>query len=61
MCQADLLIRNAFPDGAVKYNDIARNALVKSVGDLGYKDIVKRLKRDDTYALSLASIVSLLR
>ncbi|KAI0655820.1 hypothetical protein C8Q70DRAFT_1057343 [Cubamyces menziesii] len=56
MCQADLLIRNAFPDGAVKYNDITRNALVKSVGDLGYKDIVKRLKRDDTYALSLASI-----
>ncbi|KAI0652809.1 hypothetical protein C8Q70DRAFT_938104 [Cubamyces menziesii] len=56
MCQADLLIRNAFPDGAVKYNDIARNALVKSAGDLGYKDIVKRLKRDDTYALSLASI-----
>ena len=33
-CQADLLLRNAFPDGAEKYNSLARTALVRSAEEL---------------------------
>ncbi|KAJ8456585.1 hypothetical protein ONZ51_g12035 [Trametes cubensis] len=55
-CQADILLRNAFPDGTEKYNAIARNALVKCADELGYTTLVKRLKHDNDYALSLASI-----
>ncbi|KAI0323663.1 hypothetical protein GY45DRAFT_1376158 [Cubamyces sp. BRFM 1775] len=56
MCQADILLHNAFPEGTEKYNTIARNALIKCAGNLGYTELVKRLKRDDDYALTLAAI-----
>ncbi|KAI9063912.1 hypothetical protein FKP32DRAFT_1570908, partial [Trametes sanguinea] len=55
-CQADILTRNAFPDGAEKYNSLARTALIRSAEDLGYKALVKRLKADDSYAFALAAI-----
>ncbi|CDO77551.1 hypothetical protein BN946_scf184912.g50 [Trametes cinnabarina] len=55
-CQADLLLRNAFPDGAEKYNSLARTALIRSAEELGYKALVKRLKVDDDYAFALAAI-----
>ncbi|OSD07738.1 hypothetical protein PYCCODRAFT_1421659 [Trametes coccinea BRFM310] len=56
VCQANLLIRNAFPDGAEKYNVLARNALIGSANDLNCGDLVKRLKSDDDYAFALAAI-----
>ncbi|KAJ3014458.1 hypothetical protein NUW54_g1302 [Trametes sanguinea] len=56
MCQADILIRNAFPDSAEKYNTVACTALVRSADDLGFKNLVKRLKVDDDYAFALAAI-----
>ncbi|KAJ8496364.1 hypothetical protein ONZ51_g1124 [Trametes cubensis] len=55
-CQADILLRNAFPDGAEKYNTIARSALVKCAEELGYTALAKRLKNDNDYALTLAAI-----
>lgn len=57
-CQADILLRNAFPDGTEKYNVIARTALIKCADELGYAALVKRLKRDNNYALTLAAMVS---
>ncbi|KAI9064883.1 hypothetical protein FKP32DRAFT_1553104, partial [Trametes sanguinea] len=56
MCQADLLTRNAFPDSAEKYNALARTALVRSADDMGFKNLVKRLKVDDDYAFALAAV-----
>lgn len=54
---SDLCLKNAFPVGADKYNSVARRALVKSAEEYNDSEMVKRLKRDDSYALALASLV----
>ncbi|KAI0703143.1 hypothetical protein C8Q76DRAFT_801989 [Earliella scabrosa] len=56
-CLTDICIKNAFPDGMDKYNEIARRALVKSAEDpeLDDAELARKLKKDDEYGLTLAS------
>ena len=60
-CLTDICIKNAFPDGMDKYNEIARRALVKSAENLEDTELARKLKNDDEYGLTLASIVSISR
>ncbi|KAI0631296.1 hypothetical protein C8Q77DRAFT_1061858, partial [Trametes polyzona] len=54
--QAELVLKNAFPDGLQKHVSLVRRSLLKAATDLGYAEIVKRLKKQDQYAAELSRI-----
>ncbi|KAL1940481.1 hypothetical protein VTO73DRAFT_9053 [Trametes versicolor] len=54
----DVALRNAFPDGPQKHGQTVYRSLVNSAAELGYGDILKRLKKQDEYAAELCKIPS---
>ncbi|KAI0648458.1 hypothetical protein C8Q79DRAFT_906184, partial [Trametes meyenii] len=53
---ADVCLKNAFPEGPEKHNGFTCPTLVRVATELGYNDIVRRLKTDKKYAHYLGSI-----
>ncbi|KAI0632644.1 hypothetical protein C8Q77DRAFT_1261945 [Trametes polyzona] len=53
---ADLALKNAFPEGRHKNNKHVYRALLRAAAHYGYADIVKRLKKQDSYATELARV-----
>ncbi|KAI0633955.1 hypothetical protein C8Q77DRAFT_1072694 [Trametes polyzona] len=56
--QVQLATKDAFPDGAQKHGKMVYRALLQAAADLGYEDIVKRLRKQDAYADELVKIPS---
>ncbi|KAI0634263.1 hypothetical protein C8Q77DRAFT_1072902 [Trametes polyzona] len=56
--QVELAMKNAFPDGAQTHGKMVYRALIKAAADLGYEDIIKRLRKKDAYTDELAKVPS---
>ncbi|KAH9847583.1 hypothetical protein C2E23DRAFT_847901 [Lenzites betulinus] len=54
--QADVCLKNAFPEGPDKHNQFTLPTLVRVAQKLGYADIVRRVQTDITYSRHLGSI-----
>ncbi|KAI0639899.1 hypothetical protein C8Q77DRAFT_1214291 [Trametes polyzona] len=55
---ADICLHNAFPETAQDHVKVAYRALIKAADELDDKDIVRRLKKRDNYALELTKVPS---
>lgn len=53
----EIALKNAFPDGPQKNNQIVYRALLHAAEEFDYTDIFKRVKKKDNYMVELSRLV----